>query len=65
MVILVAPICTTGYAISRRGAQRLLYHLGSLGPKEAVDLDIMDLTMGGMLSYVHRSTNLTLTWLGY
>ncbi|KAI9768589.1 MAG: hypothetical protein M1840_004786 [Geoglossum simile] len=41
------PICTTGYAITNRGAHKLLYNLGYLGPEAPVDMQIMGLSMDG------------------
>ena len=39
----VGPACTTGYAITRDGARKLLYNIGYLGPTDPVDLQILQL----------------------
>ena len=42
------PVCTTGYAVTRRGAQRLLFLVGLRGPQGPVDLDLGGRTAEGM-----------------
>jgi hypothetical protein len=39
----IGPACTTGYAVTRTGAHRLLYNLGYLGPQAPVDLQLLAL----------------------
>ena len=44
------PICTYGYAVSRKGAERLLYNVGYRGLNSAVDLVISDNVNAGRLT---------------
>ncbi|KAI5797815.1 hypothetical protein EDC01DRAFT_613756 [Geopyxis carbonaria] len=44
------PVCTMGYAVTRAGAQRLLYHLGYTGLSGAVDLALARKLKSGVLS---------------
>ncbi|KAH0536865.1 hypothetical protein FGG08_006296 [Glutinoglossum americanum] len=37
------PACTTGYAVTRTGAHKLLYTLGYLGPTDPVDMQLLNL----------------------
>jgi hypothetical protein len=39
----IGPACTTGYAITRNGARKLLYNIGYLGPTDPVDLQLLQL----------------------
>jgi hypothetical protein len=44
------PICTIGYAVTQRGAQRLLYHVGGVVPfGSAIDLTLTDRIKEGLL----------------
>lgn len=45
----IRSVCTTGYALSQRGASRLLFNLASQGYTDPVDLQIASLTESGLL----------------
>lgn len=42
-----SPTCSTGYGVTRRGAQRLLFLSGMAGPNGPIDWDLADLTESG------------------
>jgi hypothetical protein len=44
------PICTMGYAVTRLGAQRLLYNIGYRGLGGPVDLEILEAHAKGQLA---------------
>jgi GR25 family glycosyltransferase involved in LPS biosynthesis len=44
------PICLQGYALSRRGAQRLLYHLSYIGLKRETDNSVADMHRKGVMN---------------
>ncbi|KAI9773240.1 MAG: hypothetical protein M1839_002202 [Geoglossum umbratile] len=57
------PACTTGYAVTRTGAHRLLYNLGYLGPQAPVDLQLLSLCARRELRTIWIAPPLISSWV--
>ncbi|KAK9466980.1 hypothetical protein V1512DRAFT_262819 [Lipomyces arxii] len=56
------PVCTAGYAITRRGAQRLLLNFSYLGLDAAIDIDILRKLQAGKLRGYTVTPNVFAPW---
>ncbi|KAI9766029.1 MAG: hypothetical protein M1839_005267 [Geoglossum umbratile] len=56
------PICTTGYAITRTAAHKLVYNTGYLGPTAPVDLMLTDMVKRGEIDALWVNPALISAW---